>query len=324
MGTLVSLIDILLHHCCSTSLHGPSSYHVHKVCGTKSHDDHMSSRRTKTSLHVPSPMTNFAMLTKPLDFRRVPDTLTRRTSTYTQLSQQLQPSKMGSGNSKPAPQSSQHIFARYALVSLPPTPHQLALHQHRANPSTSTPSETPVRFSQELVDSLQASTEVGVTVSHLPPSPFQSFPITRIIPFQTDTTRQKTLELHIQARVAEELKRIEAHESALLREAEEKLSSEPLSTGPTALQGRDGQAAEEKQRELGRESIQREIASLKTKLDGRKKLEELDRGVEKAKSEVVQCLRANDRRPLDCWREVEAFRREVARLERTFVDRTLR
>jgi altered-inheritance-of-mitochondria protein 13 len=90
------------------------------------------------------------------------------------------------------------------------------------------------------------------------------------------------------------------------------------------LQGQDGRAAAEKLRDLSRESIQREITTLKTKLEGRKKVEDLDRGVEKAKSEVVQCLRANDRRPLDCWKEVENFRREVSRLEQAFVDRALR
>jgi MICOS complex subunit MIC19 len=41
--------------------------------------------------------------------------------------------------------------------------------------------------------------------------------------------------------------------------------------------------------------------------------------VEKARGELVGCLRLNDRRPLDCWREVEAFKREVGRLEEKFV-----
>lgn len=52
-------------------------------------------------------------------------------------------------------------------------------------------------------------------------------------------------------------------------------------------------------------------------------MEEADAGVEKAREGLVQCLRLNDRRPLDCWEEREAFKREVARLERQFVDKTL-
>ena len=48
-----------------------------------------------------------------------------------------------------------------------------------------------------------------------------------------------------------------------------------------------------------------------------------DKGVEKARGEVVTCLRVNDRRPLDCWREVEAFKREVGRLEKGFLGRVM-
>ncbi|KAI9870063.1 MAG: hypothetical protein M1830_004718 [Pleopsidium flavum] len=192
---------------------------------------------------------------------------------------------MGSGTSKSSPQSSQHVFA----------------------------SETPVRFSQELVDSLQASTE-------------------------TDSTREKTLELHIQSRVAEELQRLEARESQILKDLEEKISSTsdsttdsthtPSTTTPDQSQSHGGKdhsakAAGDKLRNLGRESIQKEIDELRNKLNGRKKLGPLDKGVEKAKEDVVKCLRMNDRRPLDCWREVEAFKREVRRLEKSFVDRVI-
>lgn len=71
--------------------------------------------------------------------------------------------------------------------------------------------------------------------------------------------------------------------------------------------------------------MQREIDSLKQKLSTRKVREEVtqDEGVEKTRNEVVKCLRVNDRRPLDCWGEVEAFRREVGRLEKGFLGRVL-
>ena len=48
-----------------------------------------------------------------------------------------------------------------------------------------------------------------------------------------------------------------------------------------------------------------------------------DKAVEKAKDEMVSCLRKNDRRPLDCWKEVEEFKKEVGRLERGFLGRVL-
>lgn len=76
-------------------------------------------------------------------------------------------------------------------------------------------------------------------------------------------------------------------------------------------------------REVSRHSVLSEIEQLRQKLDGRRRLVELDEGVEKAKQEVVTCLRLNDRRPLDCWKEVEGFKREVARLEQAFVDRVV-
>lgn len=69
--------------------------------------------------------------------------------------------------------------------------------------------------------------------------------------------------------------------------------------------------------------MQTEIDQLREKLDGRKKLIEVDESVERARADVVSCLRLNDRRPLDCWKEVEGFKREVAKLEETFVDRVV-
>jgi MICOS complex subunit MIC19 len=71
--------------------------------------------------------------------------------------------------------------------------------------------------------------------------------------------------------------------------------------------------------------VQKEIEALKKKLAQRKVREEVvgDSKVEKAKEELVNCLRVNDRRPLDCWKEVEAFKTEVGRLEKGFLGRVL-
>lgn len=60
---------------------------------------------------------------------------------------------------------------------------------------------------------------------------------------------------------------------------------------------------------------------LRQKLESRKKVDKVSPEVEKAKEKVVQCLRVNDRRPLDCWQEVEEFKKEVGRLEQAFVQR---
>ena len=71
--------------------------------------------------------------------------------------------------------------------------------------------------------------------------------------------------------------------------------------------------------------MQKEIEKLREKLKERKLREDVvnDKKVESAREEVVKCLRVNDRRPLDCWREVEAFRREVGRLEGEFLGRVM-
>ncbi|KAI9887444.1 MAG: hypothetical protein M1823_000702 [Watsoniomyces obsoletus] len=187
---------------------------------------------------------------------------------------------MGSSTSKENPQGSQHVFS----------------------------STTPVRFSQEMLNSLQSSGE-------------------------TDSTRAKSLEARIQARVADELRRLEERESQRIRELEEQISSSSSSSSgqqtsnSTSSVGSENNKQQEgqgnRQVELGREPIQREIEALRQKLQGRKKVRELDGEVVHAREEVIQCLQSHQQRPLDCWREVEAFKKHVARLEGEFVNRIL-
>ncbi|KAI4192705.1 MAG: hypothetical protein LQ346_004197 [Caloplaca aetnensis] len=193
---------------------------------------------------------------------------------------------MGQNSSKPPPSSTQHVFT----------------------------SESPVSFSPELINALQASPE-------------------------TDSTRSKDLELHIQRRVQSELERLDAEHSKRLAELQEQISSAPDSTitsvhpdaktpnQSSSAGGLDHRAASEgdKVRDLSRQSVQKEIDMLKEKLKRRKIKEEVvkDNAVEKAKGEVVNCLRLNDRRPLDCWREVEAFKEEVGRLEKDYLGKLM-
>ena len=69
--------------------------------------------------------------------------------------------------------------------------------------------------------------------------------------------------------------------------------------------------------------MSKEVEALRAKLEGRKKVRELPDTVESARSEVIRCLRENDRRPLDCWKEVEKFKDEVRRLEKGWVDKVV-
>ena len=89
------------------------------------------------------------------------------------------------------------------------------------------------------------------------------------------------------------------------------------------LRGRsaESQSPSEPQAKFDRDSVQKEIDALKRKLEARKTITKLDAGVEKAKEDVVSCLKKNDRRPLDCWQEVQNFKTEVGRLEKAFVQK---
>ena len=72
--------------------------------------------------------------------------------------------------------------------------------------------------------------------------------------------------------------------------------------------------------------MQEEIDALKENLKRSQVRDDVanDKAVEKAKADVVSCLRINDRRPLDCWQEVETFKKEVSRLEKQFLGRVLK
>ncbi|KAI7457425.1 hypothetical protein KC357_g2324 [Hortaea werneckii] len=208
---------------------------------------------------------------------------------------------MGSGSSKPE----QHIFN----------------------------ADAPVSFSQNVLNSLQTNPE-------------------------SDTTRARTAELKVQHRVNAELQRIRDTQAQQLEQLTASLTtsaaaaddtsvpttalitSEP-SKDPTSLAyhlsspfyqdhsgGANASATStahtlDTPLDSGRShaSVAQEIMDLKTKLEQRKRTDKASPEVEKAKESMVQCLRLNDRRPLDCWQEVEQFKREVGRLERGFVEK---
>ena len=157
---------------------------------------------------------------------------------------------------------------------------------------------------------------------------------------QSDTTRALDLELQIQKRVHEELTRLSDSASATLAELSEQISATPdISTASqdtaatdsfssSAPAGSERAAKDEHEhfRDLGRASVAREIDGLKEKLKGRRLTEGVvgdAAGVRTVKDKLVRCLKENDRRPLDCWREVEEFKSEVARLEKGFLGKVM-
>ncbi|KAL9041992.1 MAG: hypothetical protein Q9214_003921, partial [Letrouitia sp. 1 TL-2023] len=152
---------------------------------------------------------------------------------------------------------------------------------------------------------------------------------------QTDSTRAKDLELHIQRRVQSELSRLESETSKRFSELKESISvpdstsdsSEPGAAPPDqpSAKGDPETKASAKSKDLSSQSVEKEIDSLKEKLKRRRVKDDVvkDKGVEKAKEELVECLKLKDRRPLDCWKEVDSFKEEVGRLERGFLGKSL-
>ncbi|CAG7943240.1 unnamed protein product [Penicillium salamii] len=173
---------------------------------------------------------------------------------------------------------------------------------------------------------------------------------------QSDSTRAKALELEIQNRVAQELQRLREREQQTLAQIEKRIESKdttlPITAATAPLAPSSGYtegslnldapripfagrhhdpaptyaapqeaAPQPAKRDVSRDAVAVEIDQLRSKLDGRRKLTELDGEVAKARADVTSCLQLNDRRPLNCWEEVDAFKREVARMEAAFVDR---
>ncbi|KAG6078465.1 hypothetical protein E4U15_004243 [Claviceps sp. LM218 group G6] len=126
---------------------------------------------------------------------------------------------------------------------------------------------------------------------------------------ETDASRARLIEQHIQARVAEELKKLQKKESEALNVAHEKMAAAQSSstdddkTGTTSF------------------SLGSEVDELRQKLEQRKTIREMPAELDRARSDVIRCLREHDRRPLDCWQEVESFKAGVRELERRWVDK---
>lgn len=128
---------------------------------------------------------------------------------------------------------------------------------------------------------------------------------------QTDTSRHLTSELHVQQRVAEELRKLQSEQSTALQTAQEKLSE------LSPEQQKDDRDTPDRRR------VAKEVEALRARLEERSQVRKLPDNIEAARSEVVRCLRENDRRPLDCWQEVERFKEEVRRLEKGWVDKVI-
>lgn len=152
---------------------------------------------------------------------------------------------------------------------------------------------------------------------------------------QTDTTRSRKQELEYQQRLTSELEKLREKEAQNISEISKSLSNEAEKpaepTEPSIIEkisdatsSASALAEKERQKNMSNSIVSKEVDALRKKLDARKKLEQADPQVNKAKEDVAACLRMHDRRPLDCWKEVEIFKKEVGRLEKDFVEKTIR
>ena len=147
-------------------------------------------------------------------------------------------------------------------------------------------------------------------------------------PCQSDASRAQTLELAIQSRVGEELKKLAERELVSVREVQERLSAEaeaalappPSSSSHPNAEATGGPPAEQL-KGPSRHTVSEEIESLRTKLEERRRLKKVPEGVVSARADVIRCLQENEKRPLDCWEEVERFKGEVKKMERGWFEK---
>ena len=120
---------------------------------------------------------------------------------------------------------------------------------------------------------------------------------------QTDSTRSRQQELQYQLRLSQELEKLRDKEVVNLSELAKTLSNEaeqpPESSSlvdrlsdvtekiSDATSSSSALAQKQKQRDMSNSSVTKEIEDLKRKLEARKKLEEVDPQVNKAKENVV-------------------------------------
>ncbi|KAF8450152.1 hypothetical protein BGX38DRAFT_1184797 [Terfezia claveryi] len=155
--------------------------------------------------------------------------------------------------------------------------------------------ETPVQFSHNLLSALEGSHE-------------------------SDSSRQKSSDVHIAQLVHSELQRLQSREDELLSQLSSTIST-PSTPSNTTTETTDVDPTDALT--LSRASLANKVTEIKHRLEnipgGSGVGEDEDEEVKRARGEVVKCLRGKDRRPLDCWAEVQAFKDVASRRERGFV-----
>jgi len=124
--------------------------------------------------------------------------------------------------------------------------------------------------------------------------------------------------------VAAELEKIHNHEATALEEIRKKIAAgDDTSEGSSISSKLSSSLSSETPKSATSQKVQEEIEKLKQTLGQRKVLKELPKDLDTARQSVISCLRLNDRKPLDCYKEIETFKREVRKLEEGYVSSIL-
>jgi len=159
--------------------------------------------------------------------------------------------------------------------------------------------ETHIKFSNEVLAQLSSS------LAETTPTP----------------EREQVLDSHVRARVREEVAHLQEQEAEVRNEIARALEKENLRTegriaSSTSHDENDGTVV------ASSASLREDVEEVRRRVERfQKRWEELGvHGAESAREGVVKCYKDHPKRPLDCWREVEEFRKQVSALEQRFVN----
>jgi len=159
------------------------------------------------------------------------------------------------------------------------------------------PAETPIQFSQDVVNQLADH----MAAPDPPPE------------------RQSSIDAQIRARIQSELARLRAEEEAVGAEIEHALEKENLDR-ERAMAGAED-ASEGAGMVKSSAALMGDLEELRSKVDRFKARREVegDAQVQQKGQAVISCYKNSPSRALDCWREVSEFKASVSQLEEQYV-----
>jgi len=154
--------------------------------------------------------------------------------------------------------------------------------------------ETPIQFSQQVVDHLQESAG----------SP------------GTSPERQSTLDTHIKARINAELVRLREEEKVVREQIEAALEMENITKERTGTEDEvtEGGVNNSSSIQGALDGVQEKVNRFHAKRDLSGYLLVSESG-----QKLIECYRSHHKTPLDCWREVDAFKSVVVTEEQKYV-----